>query len=352
VLITAEIVTTSTTAASVQNTLLTTLSSADAASIALGITVEDQPTVELASPPPPPLTPPSPLPPLRPPPAPKENSGNLEKDPDVNGSLEDSLTAAGIAAAAVLMACCCLFIQRTRRLKKKDALLTQTTEGPTFVASVQDSSDFYSALKLGFRGDADAAKVLLDGTAHQRAGSSWYRPITVQLLAAPKHDGTPDAPPWSALVVDGVTVPYEEVAGVRMDESALEFIVEQKPRTFATTGVIGGSPRQHLRMYSRSEFDLWREALYPKITNPDLRTDKTSTFEAARKWITNSERTVEAEISEGHPGGKAPSRANAEVAEELACGSSSEPQSSHALDPPKGVDTGGAEAKPVLLHRI
>ena len=77
-----------------------------------------------------------------------------------------------------------------------------------------------------------------------------------------------------------------------------------------------------------------------------------SAFEAARKWTTNSERTVEAEISEGHPGGKAPSRANVEVAEELACGSSSEPQSSHALDPPKGVDTGGAEAKPVLLHRI
>ena len=38
-----------------------------------------------------------------------------------------------------------------------------------------------------------------------------------------------------------------------------------------------------------------------------------SAFEAARKWITNSERTVEAEISEGHPGGKAPSRANAGV---------------------------------------
>ena len=242
------------------------------------------------------------------PPAPEDNSGNLKEDSDPNDSLTITLSAVGSAAAVVLVAFCCLFIQRRRRLKKKDSLLTRPTSGTTSVASANDSSDFYSALKLGVRGDA-AKGVLLDGTAHQRAGLS-YRPIQVQLLAALEHDGTPDASPWSALVVDGVTVPYEEVAGVRMDESALEFIVEQKP---SATGVIGGSPRQHLRMYSRSEFDLWREALYPKITNPDLRTDKTSTFEAARKWITNSERTVEAEISEGHPGGKAPSRANAGV---------------------------------------
>ena len=219
-------------------------------------------------------------------------------------------------------------------------------------------------MKLGVRGDA-AKGVLLDGTAHQRAGLS-YRPIQVQLLAALEHDGTPDASPWSALVVDGVTVPYEEVAGVRMDQSALEFIVEQKP---SATGVIGGSPRQHLRMYSRSEFDLWREALDPKITNPDLRTGKTSAFEAARKWVTNSERTAEAMMAEGHVEGKSPSRANGEVGKELASwvaamdqrrnvalGKSHSPEEeqhpSYALDPPKGVETRGPEAKSVLLHRI
>ena len=101
--------------------------------------------------------------------------------------------------------------------------------------------------------------------------------------------------------MNGVAVPYEEVAGVRMDESALEFIVEQKPRTFATTGVIGGSPRQHLRMYSRSEFDLWREALCPKVINPDLvlknqscasiTPESTASLQviAAKKWLANAE---------------------------------------------------------------
>ena len=133
----------------------------------------------------------------------------------------------------------------------------------------------------------------------------------LELLAAPGHDGAPDAPRWSALVVDGVTLPYEEVARVRMDESMLEFIVEQKPRklgSIGTTGVIGGSSRQHLRMHSRSEFNQWREALHPKIVSKDDATNSmmkmpvatmpgaTSgagsselAFDAARMWVTDSE---------------------------------------------------------------
>ena len=125
--------------------------------------------------------------------------------------------------------------------------------------------------------------VLLDGTARQRAGLSWYRPARVQLLAAPGHDGESDAPVWSALLVDGVAVSYDDVVGVRMDESALEFIVEHKP----SSPTAQDEPLQHLRMFTRSEFNLWREALYPKITNPVLPVDgiKPTAHAAAQKWL-------------------------------------------------------------------
>ena len=56
------------------------------------------------------------------------------------------------------------------------------------------------------------------------------------------------APVWSALVVDGVTVPYEEV-----DESTLEFIIRHKS---CTPTVRTPPPRHHLRMFTRSEFSL------------------------------------------------------------------------------------------------
>ena len=79
------------------------------------------------------------------------------------------------------------------------------------------------------------------------------------------HNGGSDAPTWSALVVDGVTLPYEQMAGVRMDESALEFIVDR-----TRTAQEDDPPRQHLRMYTRSEFNLWREAFDSKITNNTL----------------------------------------------------------------------------------
>ena len=137
--------------------------------------------------------------------------------------------------------------------------------------------------------------VLLEGTVRVRTGLAWFRPTHVQLLAAPALDDMPDAPAWSALVVDGVAMPYEEVAGVRMDESMLEFVVEHKP---CTTTAQGAPSRQHLRMYTRFEFNLWREALSPIIANTTLHAQscasisagsKTSAVHAAQKWLVHAE---------------------------------------------------------------
>ena len=138
-------------------------------------------------------------------------------------------------------------------------------------------------------------EVLLEGTVRVRTGLAWFRPTHVQLLAAPALDDMPDAPAWSALVVDGVAMPYEEVAGVRMDESMLEFVVEHKP---CTTTAQGAPSRQHLRMYTRFEFNLWREALSPIIANTTLHAQscasisagsKTSAVHAAQKWLVHAE---------------------------------------------------------------
>ena len=172
-----------------------------------------------ASPPPPtsppPRTPPTPLPP------PLVPAENLSKNPDV---LEDTLIAALIVALAVLVACCCLF----------GAMINRRKKDPIFVP-----------------------KPIL-GTTDGR----------VQLFAAPGYGGAPGTPLWSALVIDGVTVPYEKVEEVRMDIDTLQFIVEQTPRT----SLVQADPLL-VRVYSRPEFDLWREALYPKITNPTAETD-------------------------------------------------------------------------------
>ena len=148
------------------------------------------------------------------------------------------------------------------------------------------------------RPDAVGRKdVLLNGTAHRRADLSWYRPAHVQLLSAP--DGESDSPSWSALVVDGVAVPYNEVVRVRMDESALEFIVEYSPtaqcpyRVAHTPHSPTGedeSLRQHLRMSTCSEFNLWREALYPKIARQSTSGEsKPSPIYAAQKWLEHAE---------------------------------------------------------------
>ena len=178
-----------------------------------------------ASPPPPPA-PPSPpaLPsPPRTPPTPAEN---LQKNPD---ALEDTLVAALIVALVVLAACCCLFLVRPKKTPQKNVKSIQTdpiqTNKPIFVPPILGTTDG-----------------------------------RVQLLAAPGFGSAHGAPLWSALVIDSVTVPYEEVEEVQMDINTLEFIVKQTPRTSH-----GQAGPLLVRVYSRPEFDLWREALYPKI---------------------------------------------------------------------------------------
>jgi len=75
-------------------------------------------------------------------------------------------------------------------------------------------------------------------------------------------------------------MPYEEVAGVRMDESMLEFIVEHNTN------------HTYVRMFTRSEFNLWREALKPEVNNPTLHEhtkSKPSAVHAAQKWLAKEE---------------------------------------------------------------
>ena len=123
-----------------------------------------------------------------------------------------------------------------------------------------------------------------------RSGLSWYRPVRAKLLAAPEQAGVSEASAWSTLEVDGVIVQYEEVAGVRMYESVLEFIVEHTPRS--TTAQDKPIVHIHLRMLTHSEFNLWREALCPETFNPTLHVDtesEPSALHAARKWLMNAE---------------------------------------------------------------
>ena len=138
--------------------------------------------------------------------------------------------------------------------------------------------------------------VLLEGTVRVRTGLAWFKPTHVQLLAAPASDGTSCAPAWSALVVDGVAMPYEEVAGVQMDESVLEFVVVHKPRT---TTAQADPPPHYLRMHTRTEFNLWREALGSMIAmNTTLHAprcasistgSKPSAVYAAQNWLAHAE---------------------------------------------------------------
>jgi hypothetical protein len=112
---------------------------------------------------------------------------------------------------------------------------------------------------------ADRA-VLLESKAHWKAESAFYKPAKLQLLAATGHDGTPDAdagaPPWSIIVINGKAVPYEEVTAMRVEERFLEFVVEH------TRQYSSRAERLHLRVDTRSEFHLWRDALRPEMIKP------------------------------------------------------------------------------------
>ena len=75
-------------------------------------------------------------------------------------------------------------------------------------------------------------------------------------------------------------MPYEEVARVRMDESMLEFIVEHNTN------------HTYVRMFTRSDFNQWREALKPEVNNPTLyvqTNSKPSAVHVAQKWLANEE---------------------------------------------------------------
>ena len=138
--------------------------------------------------------------------------------------------------------------------------------------------------------------VLLKSTARVRTGLVWFKPTHVQLLAAPTSNGTSCEPAWSALVVDGVVMPYEELEGVQMDESVLEFVVVHKPRT---TTAQDDPPPHYLRMYTHSEFNLWREAFGSIIAlDTTLHAQscanisvgsKPSAVHAAQKWLASAE---------------------------------------------------------------
>ena len=133
--------------------------------------------------------------------------------------------------------------------------------------------------------------VLLDSSVRKRSGISWYLPARMQLLAAPEQDGVSTAPAWSALVLDGVAVPYDEVEWVRTDESVREFIIMEHrpcPKTQEKKYT-----QTHVRMFTRSEFNLWREALDPKMSNSTLYAHTESkmpaVYASAQKWLVNEE---------------------------------------------------------------
>ena len=167
-----------------------------------------------------------------------------------------------------------------------------------FEASVFEPATASSEVPLSA---AAGKSALLDSSVRQRSGMSWYRPARMQLLAAPEQDSVSTAPAWSALVLDGVAVPYEEVVWVRTDESVLEFIIME--HRLCPTTQKKKYTQTHVRMFTRSEFNLWREALDPKMSNSTLRAHTESKSPAvyafAQKWLVKKEVAVAGEEGSG-----------------------------------------------------
>ena len=296
VIITATIVVpASSTAAAVQSLLSSTMGTAEAASTALGVTVESTPTVAIASPSP--LPPPPSRLPLATTPSPPPLTLGVTAEPTERVHFTLALIGSGLATVALLA----LLFFANRRSKKASVKAAVGKKSPSLPLVMVGPSIDDQAIQLASAVEAPSdvlagEGVLLTSTARQRAGLSWFKPTQVKLLTGPHepaHDGESDAPLWSALVMDNVTVTYDEMAGVRMDVSALEFIVERKSRS--APHAQGGPPPHHLRirMYNRSAFNLWREALSPKITNPTPMAcepkNKSSAVHAARKWLSSAE---------------------------------------------------------------
>ena len=151
-------------------------------------------------------------------------------------------------------------------------------EGPSgSIADPSWSAEYDSSVVVAL---ADRA-VLLESKAHWKAESTFYKPTKVQLLAAPGHDGTPDAdagaPPWSIIVVNGKAMPYEEVTAVRVGERFFEFVVEYTRQDSSR------AERLHLRMNTRSDFCLWRDALRPEMIKPGDRNVASARIKGALK---------------------------------------------------------------------
>ena len=301
VIITATIVVpASSTAAAVQSLLSSTMGTAEAASTALGVTVESTPTVAIASPSP--LPPPPSRLPLATTPSPPPLTLGVTAEPTERVHFTLALIGSGLATVALLA----LLFFANRRSKKASVKAAVGKKSPSLPSVKVGPSIDDQAIQLASAVEAPSdvlagEGVLLVSTARQRAGLSWFKPTQVKLLTGPHepaHDGESDAPLWSALVMDNVTVSYDEMAGVRMDVSALEFIVERK--SHSAPHAQGGPPPHHrylhIRMYNRSEFNLWREALSPKITNPTPMAcepkNKSSAVHVAQKWLSSAERAA------------------------------------------------------------
>ena len=103
------------------------------------------------------------------------------------------------------------------------------------------------------------------------------------------------------IVVNGKGVPCEEVTAVRVDERGLEFVVEHAKRSASSR-----TERLHVRMDSRSEFRVWRDAL------------RVETLEA--RWRAKAARKSPSpellRSGQASPGGSPSSRGGALAAEE------------------------------------
>jgi hypothetical protein len=109
--------------------------------------------------------------------------------------------------------------------------------------------------------------VLLEATVHWKGDSTFYKPAKVQLLAEPGRasaNAEAGAPPWSIIMVHGKAVHYEEVTALKVDEKIFEFVVEHARKLSSRSERVH---RQHLRMHSRSDFLLWRDALRPAMAS-------------------------------------------------------------------------------------
>jgi hypothetical protein len=117
--------------------------------------------------------------------------------------------------------------------------------------------------------------VLLEAEVHWKSDATFYKPTKVQLLAEAGHDrlGVADAeagaPPWSILMVHSKarpqSVPYEEVTAVRVNEKNLELVVEHTRKLNNRRSE--RLHRQCLRMRTRPDFLLWRDALRPTMAS-------------------------------------------------------------------------------------